>query len=264
MGYQVHDADGKIKYEVSQSTHDDLNCNANVQQGDADVAADNALYVQPGTGASFAVESTDLDIRELTSASDSVLVYGSDDGGTTKRVIKTDAGGAIQVDLEVASVEVTAFPDNEPFDLAQYGGVAVGVGNAVHVQPGTGAVFQVQSNSADLATETTVASIDGKITACDTGSISGSVEQDGTALGNGQITADTTVGGVQIVAASAGRHGVDITNQGSVDCYVGTGSVTTSNGFLLGAGESIFMPTDSEVKGITAADSTTIGYLSYA
>src|SRR3990167_6017154 len=46
------------------------------------------------------VTATNLDIRDLTSASDSILIYGSDDGGTTKRVIKTDSGGAIQVDLD--------------------------------------------------------------------------------------------------------------------------------------------------------------------
>src|SRR3990167_8553392 len=54
------------------------------------------------------VTATNLDIRDLTSASDSILIYGSDDGGTTKRVIKTDSGGAIQVDLEVTSVTVTS------------------------------------------------------------------------------------------------------------------------------------------------------------
>lgn len=39
------------------------------------------------------------------------------------------------------SVTVSTFPDNEPFNLAQYNGVAVGAGNAIHVQPGTGAIF---------------------------------------------------------------------------------------------------------------------------
>jgi len=56
------------------------------------------------------VTATNLDIRDLTQASDSVLIYGSDDGGTTKRVIKTDAGGAIQVDLEVDNVDITSLP----------------------------------------------------------------------------------------------------------------------------------------------------------
>ena len=54
------------------------------------------------------VSATDLDIRNLVQTQDAVAIYGSDDGGTTKRVIKTDAGGAIQVDLEVASVTVSS------------------------------------------------------------------------------------------------------------------------------------------------------------
>lgn len=91
-----------------------------------------------------------------------------------------------------------------------------------------------------------------------------SAEPDGTALANGQVAIDTTAGGTTITAASAGRQGVTITNQGSVACYVGTGTVTTSNGFLLNPGESVALPTDSEVKAITASSSTTIGYLTFA
>jgi hypothetical protein len=34
----------------------------------------------------------------------------------------------------IGDVDVLSFPDNEPFDVAQYGGVAVGVGNAIHVR----------------------------------------------------------------------------------------------------------------------------------
>jgi len=54
------------------------------------------------------VEATDLDTRDLSESSDSVAIYGSDDGGTTKRIIKTDAGGAIQMDIEVAEVTANA------------------------------------------------------------------------------------------------------------------------------------------------------------
>jgi len=43
-----------------------------------------------------------------TAANDGILIYGSDDGGTNKRIIKTDAGGAIQIDLEVAEVTANA------------------------------------------------------------------------------------------------------------------------------------------------------------
>lgn len=93
---------------------------------------------------------------------------------------------------------------------------------------------------------------------------SGSVEVDGTALGNGQVTVDNTLNGTTIVAASAGRQGVTITNQGTVDCYIGTGNVAANNGFLLKGGESVALPTDSEIKGFCSADSTVIGYLTFA
>lgn len=90
------------------------------------------------------------------------------------------------------------------------------------------------------------------------------IEIDGTELGNNQVTVNTTVGGVTILSEIVGRAGVIIKNQGSVTCYIGTGTVTTSNGLELKAGESVGIQTDSEVKGITASSSTTVGYLSLA
>ncbi len=45
----------------------------------------------------LSVVATDLDIRDLVAASDAVEVYGSDDGGTTQRVLKTDAAGRLDV-----------------------------------------------------------------------------------------------------------------------------------------------------------------------
>ena len=35
---------------------------------------------------------------------DAITIYGSDDGGTTKRVIKTDSGGAVVVDMETSAL----------------------------------------------------------------------------------------------------------------------------------------------------------------
>lgn len=40
-----------------------------------------------------------------------------------------------------AIFDTTGAPPTAPFNLAQYGGVAVGAANALHVQPGTGAIF---------------------------------------------------------------------------------------------------------------------------
>jgi hypothetical protein len=52
----------------------------------------------------------------------------------------------------IGDVDVLSFPDNEPFDLAQYGGSAVGAGNAFHVQPGTGASFDIAPDCDTSAT----------------------------------------------------------------------------------------------------------------
>lgn len=43
------------------------------------------------------INATDLDIRDLSSSNDSVAVYGSDDGGTTKRILKTSSTGALYI-----------------------------------------------------------------------------------------------------------------------------------------------------------------------
>jgi len=84
----------------------------------------------------------------------------------------------------------------------------------------------------------------------------------GTALANAQVSVDTSA--TEIVAASPGRAGVILTNQGSTDAFIGTATVTTSNGFKLAADESIGIPTDSVIQAIVASGSTTIGYLTLA
>ena len=63
--------------EVLQSTHDDLNANANLQVGNADVANGNPVPVSDADG-SLTVDATDLDIRDLAFATDSVDVSGSE------------------------------------------------------------------------------------------------------------------------------------------------------------------------------------------
>lgn len=55
--------------------------------------------------------------------------------------------------VSLPSVTIGVFPDNEPFNLAQYGGSAVGTGNAVHVQPGTGAAFPVTDNGGSITVD---------------------------------------------------------------------------------------------------------------
>jgi len=62
--------------EVLQATHDNLNANANIQVGDADVDNANPVPVSDA-GGSLTVDATDLDIRDLDFATDSVDVSGS-------------------------------------------------------------------------------------------------------------------------------------------------------------------------------------------
>lgn len=62
--------------EVLQATHDNLNLNANMQVGDADVANGNPVPVSDA-GGSLTVDATDLDIRDLVFATDKVDASGT-------------------------------------------------------------------------------------------------------------------------------------------------------------------------------------------
>lgn len=75
--------------EVLQASHDNLNANANIQVGNADVANGNPVPVSDA-GGSLTVDATDLDIRDLVFASDKVDVSGSTvtaEQGTTPWVV---------------------------------------------------------------------------------------------------------------------------------------------------------------------------------
>lgn len=62
--------------EVRQATHDNLNLNANLQVGNTDVANGNPVPISDA-GGSITVDASDLDIRDLNSATDSVTVVAS-------------------------------------------------------------------------------------------------------------------------------------------------------------------------------------------
>lgn len=106
-----------------------------------DAIAGSEMQVDVVSMPTTTVQATNLDIRDLSQATDGVAIYGSDDGGTTKRLIKTDAGGAIQVDLEVSSVTVDNVTiDNEGGASAvnvQDGGNSLTVDGAVTANAGT-------------------------------------------------------------------------------------------------------------------------------
>lgn len=86
------------------------------------------------------------------------------------------------------------------------------------------------------------------------------IDQGGTAFAQNQVTIDTTAGGVTIASARETRKSILIVNRGAVNIYIGTGSVTTSNGFLLQPNDGLKLETTAEVKGITASSSSTAHY----
>jgi hypothetical protein len=77
---------------------------------------------------------------------------------------------------------------------------------------------------------------------------------------NGQVTAGA-VSGV-LVAARATRRVVTIRNQDAANsAYVGGGTVTSGNGFLLKAGESISIETTAALNCLRATADVSLAYL---
>jgi hypothetical protein len=78
-------------------------------------------------------------------------------------------------------------------------------------------------------------------------------------LANGQVTAGTT--SAEVVALRATRRSVLIRNTDPANsAYVGTGTVSAANGFLLKAGESITIETTAAVNSIRATSDVTLAY----
>ena len=100
-----------------------------------------------GSLSSNAVHGVDADGTAPTKAP--VLIAGYD--GTNVQSIRTANDGTIRVDptgttTQPVSGTVTANAGTGNFNtnLSQYNGASVGAGNALHVQPGTGAVFDIE------------------------------------------------------------------------------------------------------------------------
>ena len=95
-------------FKVLQDVPSELRSRVYGLDGATDIAllvdASGAVAIQDN-GSSITVDATNLDIRALTNASDSVLIYGND--GTNNVVILTDASGVLQVSSSLSFVEAT-------------------------------------------------------------------------------------------------------------------------------------------------------------
>lgn len=77
---------------------------------------------------------------------------------------------------------------------------------------------------------------------------------------NGQATAGVASG--VLVAARATRRSVAVRNQDAANsAYIGAGAVTSGNGLLLKAGESISIDSTAAINCIRATDDVVLGYM---
>ncbi len=88
------------------------------------------------------------------------------------------------------------------------------------------------------------------------------VEGAATTLATGQVTVNTTAGGVLIAAARATRREIVVTNTGTVPVYLGNSGVTTTTGHLLPGikGASVSLRWTGALYGKTASGSQVVTY----
>lgn len=102
------DTTGTSGLEVVQTTHDDLNLNANIQQGNSDVSTLNALYVR-GTSVSGLLVDLGLNNDVVQATHDNFnananIQVGDVDVSNSNPVPISDAGGSLTIDNSTLAV----------------------------------------------------------------------------------------------------------------------------------------------------------------
>lgn len=194
----------------------------------------------------------------------------------------TDNAGSLTVDAPVATPVFVRLSDGaaaiSALPVTDNAG-SLTVDGSVTVTQGTGTNLHTVVDSGTISTITNVVHVDdnaGSLTVDGSVTVSGtvSINQTGTAndvdvatitgtgsIANNQVSVTTTSGAV--VAARSGRRSLLIVNHGTTDVYLGTGTVTTSNGILLTGtkGASISIPTAAAVNGIVGSGTQTVSYI---
>lgn len=76
------------------------------------------------------------------------------------------------------------------------------------------------------------------------------------------VAADTTAGGTSVVAANNKRVGCEFTNNGAVDAYYGTGTVTSTFQIIV-PGQTKLWNSQEELKVLASSGSVNISYVDY-
>jgi hypothetical protein len=181
--------------------------------------------------------------------------------GTNVRVLRTNASGNLQVEFAATpTVTIGTFPDNEPFNVAQINGVAPSMGNGTSgtgvqrvtiASDSTGVIGATQSGAWSLTNisgtvslptgaatsalqgtgNTSLASIDGKITAVNTGAVT-VTSQIGAAATGGGVPAGAMYQGLNIGGTLTGMTGFSLgtARAGAMAIVDGSGNQITSFG----------------------------------
>lgn len=130
---------------VNCGTHDDLNCNANVQQGDADVSSSNKLHVQSTAAGDFKADANMQQGDADVSVSNKLHCQSSaaDDFAVNANVQQGDSDVSSTNKLHVQSDSRSNFSTNASL---QIGGVDVSASNKVPVSLSGGGVSGSQAN----------------------------------------------------------------------------------------------------------------------
>ena len=110
------------------------------------------------------------------------------------------------------------------------------------------------------ATEATLATLDGKVTACNTGAV---VLTPTTTMNHAQVSIPVTAGGTLLIAANTSRKSLMIQNIGSFAMFCGNTGLSATTGFKVDTGASFFDDTavfNGAVYCIGSGGTTTAAY----
>jgi hypothetical protein len=176
------------------------------------------IAVTQGTDSPWAVEATDLDIRDLTHVSDSIKIGDGTDFlavNADGSINITDNGGSITVDATDLDIRDLQFATDE-----------VQIGNATGVADFDSGVTTAQTLRVTLATDTTITTSDAAL--ADT-----AIKNDALAI-TAANTRESIVG-----TALTDRKYLFAYNADNRRMYIGSGTVTVANGFPVSPGSYI-------------------------
>lgn len=229
-----------------------------------------------GDTGNIATSTASIDGKIAACDTDDVTVSSSalPTGAATEATLSTLNGKVTA--CNTGAVTVSTFPDNEPINVAQINGTTVSMGNGasgtgvqrVTIASDSTGVLQCNAgtnlNTSALATEATLSTLNGKVTACNTGAvtISAALPAGTNAIGKLAANSGVDIGDVDVTSIAAGNNNigdVDVAsiaagnnNIGDVDA-IQSGTWTVQPGNTANTTAWLVSPRPSTSGGLTIA-----------